>query len=201
MPSIYQLKSQFQNILRPIVDILAKFKISANQITILAMVISFITGILLYLFPNLPILLLAVPFVLLVRMALNAIDGMLAREHQMKTSLGAILNELGDVISDAVLYLPFGLISGVNTTFVVLFVLVATLTEMTGVIAIQIGAQRRYDGPFGKSDRAFIMSIIGVVLGFGISAEVWLDYTFVSMLLLSILTVINRARKALEEIA
>jgi len=36
-------------------------------------------------------------------MALNAIDGMLAREHHMQSKLGAILNELGDVVSDTVL--------------------------------------------------------------------------------------------------
>lgn len=40
-------------------------------------------------------------------MTLNALDGMLARECNQKTRLGAILNETGDVISDIVLYLPF----------------------------------------------------------------------------------------------
>src|SRR5947207_2460802 len=49
---------------------------------------------------------------LFIRMALNAVDGMLAREHGMKSKLGAILNELGDVVSDAALYLPFALLAG-----------------------------------------------------------------------------------------
>ena len=39
--------------------------------------------------------------VLFLRMALNAIDGMLAREFNQKTNLGAYLNELTDVISVA----------------------------------------------------------------------------------------------------
>ena len=47
--------------------------------------------------------LLLIPVVLVLRMALNAIDGMLAREHGMRTRLGALLNELGDVISDSAL--------------------------------------------------------------------------------------------------
>ncbi len=38
-------------------------------------------------------------------MALNAIDGMLAREFNQQSTLGAILNEVGDIISDAALYL------------------------------------------------------------------------------------------------
>ena len=50
---------------------------------------------------------LLVPLVLFKRMALNAIDGMLAREHGMKSALGGFLNELADVISDAAIYLPF----------------------------------------------------------------------------------------------
>jgi CDP-diacylglycerol--glycerol-3-phosphate 3-phosphatidyltransferase len=42
-------------------------------------------------------------------MALNAIDGMLAREHGQASRLGAVLNELGDVVADAGLYLPLAL--------------------------------------------------------------------------------------------
>ena len=36
--------------------------------------------------------------------------------------------------------------------------------EMAGVVAVQIGAERRYDGPMGKSDRAFTF---GLLHGFG----------------------------------
>ena len=39
-------------------------------------------------------------------MALNAIDGMLAREFNQKSRLGGYLNEITDVVSDAALYLP-----------------------------------------------------------------------------------------------
>ena len=55
-------------------------------------------------------LLLLLPRGCFARMALNAIDGMLAREHGQKIELGALLNELGDVVSDAALYLPFALV-------------------------------------------------------------------------------------------
>lgn len=133
-------------------------------------------------------------------MALNAIDGMLAREHNMMSSLGAILNELGDVLSDAALYLPLAVIAGINPTLIVLVVLIAVISEMTGVIAIQIGAQRRYDGPMGKSDRAFVFGAIGLILGLGYSAQPWLDYVLIVMLVLLSLTVINRSKRALEEV-
>jgi CDP-diacylglycerol--glycerol-3-phosphate 3-phosphatidyltransferase len=50
---------------------------------------------------------LLIPLWMFLRMAFNAIDGLLAREFGQKSRLGAYLNELTDVISDAALYLPF----------------------------------------------------------------------------------------------
>ncbi len=66
-------------------------------------------------------------------MALNAIDGMLAREHAMQTPLGAMLNELGDVVSDAALYLPLCWVPGLSPVLVVAVVLVAGLIIGLGV--------------------------------------------------------------------
>ncbi|HAI69742.1 MAG TPA: hypothetical protein DCM38_09965, partial [Gammaproteobacteria bacterium] len=140
------------------------------------------------------------PLILFVRMGLNAIDGLLAREHDMQTPLGAILNELGDVVADAGLYLPFALLPGVMPSLVVILVLLAIVSEMTGVIGVQIGASRRYDGPFGKSDRAFAFGIIALLLGLGISADVWLNIVLEIMIAFSILTIFNRAYQALKEV-
>ena len=200
MGSIYDLKPKFQNLLRPIVSKLAAMGVTANQVTILAMLLSFVAGGFIYFFPTQLWPLLAIPVVLFLRMALNAIDGMLAREHDMKSSLGAILNELGDVLSDVALYLPLAIINGIDAILIVLVVLMAVISEMTGVIAVQIGAQRRYDGPMGKSDRAFIFGVIGLVLGLGYAPQPWLDYVLIVMLVLSGVTITNRASRALKEI-
>ena len=201
MPSIYDLKPKFQNLLRPINSKLVDKGVTANHITILAMIISLIAGGLIAIFPDHHWPLLLVPLVLFVRMALNAIDGMLAREHDMKSSLGAILNELGDVLSDVALYLPLALVAGVNASWLVLVVMLSIVSEMAGVVAIQIGATRRYDGPMGKSDRAFLFGVIALVLGLGFSATPWLTYLLIIMFILLCITIVNRARNALEEIA
>jgi CDP-diacylglycerol--glycerol-3-phosphate 3-phosphatidyltransferase len=133
-------------------------------------------------------------------MALNAIDGMLAREHDMKSPLGAILNELGDVVSDTVLYLPLVYVPGVPALYIVLIVTLSIISEMTGVVAIQIGAQRRYDGPMGKSDRAFAFGLLALLIAVGIAPGPWTVYYLAVMAVLLCLTVINRARCALKEI-
>jgi len=200
MPSIYDLKPRFQSLLRPLVNALASSGVTANQVTVTAMLLSFATGLMIYLAPTEHQLLLAIPVILFIRMALNAIDGMLAREHDMKSPLGAILNELGDVLSDAALYLPLALIAGISAQWLILAVVLAVACEMTGVIAVQIGAQRRYDGPMGKSDRAFVFGLIGLLLGLGIQPQPWVDYLLLATCLMLVVTIVNRSRRALGEL-
>jgi len=132
-------------------------------------------------------------------MALNAIDGMLAREHGQKSRLGAVLNEIGDVIADTALYLPFALVPGFDPLQIVLIVILAILTEMTGVVAIQIGATRRYDGPMGKSDRAFLFGLFALLLALGVAPGKWQQIAQPAMIALLIITILNRARRALAQ--
>jgi CDP-diacylglycerol--glycerol-3-phosphate 3-phosphatidyltransferase len=200
MLTIYDLKPRFQNLLRPITRWLATHNITANQVTLLALGLSIITGMFLAMNATQPKAFLILPVILFMRMALNAIDGMLAREHHMKSPLGAILNELTDVISDAALYLPFALVPLVSLWLIIMIVMMAILSEMIGVIAIQIGASRRYDGPMGKSDRAFIFGVTGLALGLGVNVGTWLNVVLAAVLVLTSWTIINRARQALLEI-
>jgi len=201
MASIYAIKPAFQNLLRPLCRRLAERGITANQVTIAALLLSIMTGVLLAFGRTQAAVFALLPLVLFVRMALNAIDGMLAREHAMQSALGAILNELCDVVSDVALYLPFALVPGLSPWLLVMLVISAVISEMTGVIAVQIGATRRYDGPMGKSDRAFVFGAVGLALAAGMSPGVWLDGLFAAVLALTLLTIVNRARHALREVA
>ena len=198
--TIYNLKPKFQALLRPVCRQLAGKGITANQVTLAALVLSLSGGIAIYFFGNCSVLFLLIPVVLFVRMSLNAIDGMLAREHNMKSPLGAILNEMGDVVSDAVLYLPFAFVPGISPTLIITIVLLSIFIEMMGVVAVQIGASRRYDGPFGKSDRAFFFGLVALLLGCGINAGLWLTVLLWITVILSIVTLLNRAHRALTEI-
>ncbi|HMI54231.1 MAG TPA: CDP-alcohol phosphatidyltransferase family protein [Candidatus Saccharimonadales bacterium] len=199
MPSVYGLKPKFQNLLRPVVRGLARAGVTANQITVAALLLSLTTGgVIGWSRGGRSLLLL--PLVLFLRMALNAIDGMLAREHNMKSALGAILNELGDVIADAGMYLPLAVVPEFNAWMMVGIVLLATLSEMTGVVGVQIGASRRYDGPMGKSDRAFAIGLLGLLAGLHVPIQAFVPYAQILILILLVLTIFNRARKALAEL-
>ncbi len=197
MASVYDLKPAFQRLLRPAVGALARAGVTANQVTIAALLLSVATGGALLALPEQRWLLLLVPAVLFIRMALNAVDGMLAREHNMKSRLGAVLNELGDVLSDSALYLPLAAVWAVPAWIVVAIVLAAVIGEMAGVVAIQIGAERRYDGPMGKSDRAAVFGLLCILAGLGVPQQPWLVWVLYGVLALSCLTILNRARRAL----
>jgi len=198
MPSVYQLKPRFQALLRPLVAALARQGVTANQVTLLAALLSLLTGLALWLSGGARWALLLVPAVLLLRMALNAVDGMLAREHGQRSSLGAVLNELGDVVSDAALYLPFAAVPGVDGVLVVAIVVLGIIGEMAGVVAVQIGADRRYDGPLGKSDRALAFGLLALLLGAGVTPGRWTSVALASIAALGALTILNRSRRALR---
>jgi CDP-diacylglycerol--glycerol-3-phosphate 3-phosphatidyltransferase len=199
MPSIYDLKPKFQNLLRPVVNGLARSGVTANQVTIAALLLSLTAGGIIARAHG-GRMLLVLPAVLFARMALNAMDGMLAREHNQKSPLGAILNELGDVVADVGLYLPLAVVPEFDPWLVVGVVFLSILSEMTGVIGVQIGASRRYDGPFGKSDRAFLFGLLALLLGFHVPISRFISWVLELMILLSVLTILNRARRALLEL-
>ncbi|MGU3494971.1 CDP-alcohol phosphatidyltransferase family protein [Xanthobacteraceae bacterium A53D] len=198
--TIYALKPAFQGLLRPIVGALAARGVTANQVTLAAMAGSLIVGLgvglAVYQGGHLWAF-LVMPVFLFVRMALNAVDGMLAREHGQKSDLGAFLNEIGDVVSDAALYAPFALVAPFGPLGIGLFIVLSIVSEFAGVTAQAIGAPRGYEGPLGKSDRAFVLGALALWVGlFPLPAWAWpLPYVLCAVLLL---TIRNRIAAALR---
>jgi CDP-diacylglycerol---glycerol-3-phosphate 3-phosphatidyltransferase len=200
IPTIYDLKPAFQKLLNPVLVGLAAKGVTANQVTISATLLSIISGGCIFAFHTSSWPLFALPFVLFIRMALNAIDGLLARKFNMASPLGAVLNEMGDVVSDCALYLPFMCLPNVNAGLIVAINLLAVLGEMMGVVAIQIGAQRQYDGPLGKSDRAFAFGLLALILASCEIPSTWVSIYLSILVVLATWTIFNRAIKALNEI-
>lgn len=189
--SIYALKPRFQALLRPLAAVLYRAGVTANQVTVLACVVSVALGGWLALAPRAEGLFVLVPLWLAVRMALNAIDGMLAREFGQASTLGAYLNELGDVVSDSALYAPFALLSGSSAWLVGTIIVLAVISEMAGVL----GRPRRYDGPMGKSDRAFVFGAAGLLVGLGVPMATALNWLWGTLIVLLLITIANRVRR------
>ena len=173
MVSVYDLKPRFQTLLRPLCARLAAIGVTANQVTTAAAVMSIALGCLVAATGGRAWTLFLVPPVLFVRMALNAIDGMLAREFAQKSRLGAVLNELGDVVSDTALYLPFAVIPGVSAILTGLVVAIAIMTEMAGVVAIRVSAARAAMTGRSESDRALFFGALALALAAGVRPGLW----------------------------
>lgn len=198
--SIYALKPKFQALLRPLVRRLYQAGVTANQVTLAACIVSVALGLWLAVEPR-PTLFLLIPLWMFIRMAFNAIDGMLAREFGQKSNLGAYLNELTDVVSDACLYLPFAFLLHFPALGVGVFIVLSVTVEMTGVIGLMVGASRCYDGPFGKSDRAFAIGALALAIGLGLPVQGWQALVFPAMSALCAWTIVRRVRQGLRESA
>jgi CDP-diacylglycerol--glycerol-3-phosphate 3-phosphatidyltransferase len=198
--TLYSLKPAFQDLLRPLASRIVRAGGTANQVTIGAMALSLAAGALAA-FGGSPRQFLAIPFCLAVRMALNAIDGMMAREFCQKSRLGAYLNEIGDVVSDAALTLPFALVPGVGLWPVGAAMLLAIISEFAGVLGPAVGASRRYDGPMGKSDRALAFGALATWIGLGLPTGAVLAGLVWLIAALTAVTIVNRIRAGLSEAA
>lgn len=196
MPTIYDLKPRFQQLLRPFTRTLHRAGFTANAVTLAAAVASVAYGALMSYGVRWRWPFLFLPLFMFVRMAFNAVDGMLAREHNQQSKAGAILNETGDVVSDAALFAPFALLPGVQPALVALVIFLSTLTEFVGVLAQVVGGTRRYDGPLGKSDRAALFGAIGLAVGLGWPVHAYLNTAFAIAAALLCWTGWNRARHA-----
>ena len=197
--SIYALKPRFQALLRPLAAQLARGGVTANQVTIAAATISVVVGVFVAWRAPERTPFLLIPVWMLARMTLNALDGMLAREFGQQSRLGACLNELGDIMADVALYAPFALLppfSGFGIAAVIIFAIIA---ELAGVMGPMIGASRRYDGPFGKCDRAFAFGALGLWAGLGGALPESLQLILPLFVLLLIATIVNRVQGALSE--
>lgn len=198
MASLYDWKPAFQERLRPYAERLHEHGITPNQVTLAAVALSALEGAFLLAWPGAWLPLLLLPAVLFIRLALNAIDGMLAREHEAASKSGKILNELGDVLADGFLYLPLMAVPGAPGALIALSVLAGIATEFTGVLAEPISGERRYDGPFGKSERAALFAAVGLLLALGAGPGWWFDLLMLASILFSARTAWNRAEAAMR---
>jgi CDP-diacylglycerol---glycerol-3-phosphate 3-phosphatidyltransferase len=197
--SLSILKPLFQRALRPVAGVLVRSGCTANQITISALVGSLLVGAILMLDDHRPILFALLPVWLLVRMALNTIDGVLAIEFGQKSRTGAVLNEAGDIVSDVALYAPLTSVAPFTPPSVVLIIVLAAVSEFVGMTSSWLNAGRRCEGPFGKSDRAVAFGAIAAwfaIVGSLPAAAAFLMPAFAVLLLA---TIANRLRFATSE--
>ena len=198
MISVYQIKPAFQKLLQPLLKSLFKNGITANQITVFSILFSSGLGLMFLQYNTFRVILLLLPLGLLIRMALNALDGMMAKQFNMQSKLGEVLNEMGDVISDLFIILPFIILPQMDAWIIILFAILTILNEFSGILSKGINGERRYDGPMGKSDRAFFIGLFCIVYFFWDGIESYVNWIFGLASILVIFSTLIRLKKALQ---
>lgn len=199
MISIYKLKPRFQELLRPMLTLLHKAGVTANQITISSIILSAVIGICFWFGDKNKLLFLALPAGLLLRMALNALDGMMAKTYNQSSKAGELLNEVGDVVSDLFIFFPLLKFGYPHVYVVVVFMCLSVVNEFCGVLANAISGVRRYDGPMGKSDRAFVVAVFGILKFFEVDTSRYFLPCMLIVIVLLILSTIVRVKRTLSQ--
>ena len=198
MISVYDIKPKFQKLLFPLLTVLRRLGITPNHITVFSILFSFLIGFLFLQATENKIFYLVVALGLLLRMGLNALDGMMANKYNLKSTKGEILNEIGDVISDIAIYFPLLYFENLKFEYVVLFIVLSVINEFCGVLAKSISGERRYDGPMGKSDRALFIGILSIYLFFSQEAHYFINYILILVIILMILSSYLRLINAMK---
>ena len=198
MISIYKIKPKFQKLLIPILKLLRGLRISPNAITIFSIILSFALSYFFWNNSDNSLYLLIVAFGLFLRMMLNALDGMMARIYNLQSKLGEILNEVGDIVSDVAIYFPLILFESLRIEIAIIFILLTIINEFCGLMAKVISRKRRYDGPMGKSDRAFLIGIICIVYYFTNGLNPYINYIIGGSSILMILSSYIRLTKSIN---
>lgn len=197
MISVYKLKPKFQQLLMPILTFLHHKRVTANQITMGSILLSLVIAVMFWYADRMPMFYLALPIGLLLRMAFNALDGMMARLFNQTSKKGEVLNEVGDIVSDVMIFFPLLKFHPESLYLVVCFIVLSVINEFCGLIGKVVANDRRYDGPMGKSDRALLLGVYGILSLLHILITTFSGYIFAALCLLLILSSITRLRKAL----
>jgi phosphatidylglycerophosphate synthase len=124
-----------------------------DLITISALIVSVLGGAALYGARWYPLLLLLVPVATLVRTALNALDGLVARSSGLARPWGEVLNECCDRFADVSLFVGLLLAPGSNVPTGCAALVLMLISSYVGTVAKAAGGKRQYGGIMGKADR------------------------------------------------
>jgi len=175
---IYSIKPKFQVFLKPAERFCVRWKIHPTLINILALLLSIIGGIVLYFAGRHPLWLIYIPIMAFVRTALNALDGMVARDLKVKNqAFGEVLNEFMDRISDASIFFGLALAPYTNLVLGSAVTIIILLNSYLSIVSKAAGGSRQYGGFMGKADRMIYVGIMAVLI------LIWKDYSFGNYLL------------------
>jgi CDP-diacylglycerol--glycerol-3-phosphate 3-phosphatidyltransferase len=196
---LYRLKPASQRMVAPVADWLVRRRVPADFVTWLAVPVGAAGGIALAASEAVPWLLWLVPAAAAIRLALNLLDGMIARATGSAHPLGELWNELADRLADVLFIGGLALHPAIDPRLPLLAVVGAVLASYVGITAKAAGGRRQYGGVMSKPGRMGTLAIVAPV-AFLTSDAWWLVLGCWMILIGAILTLAQRIRGARDEL-
>ena len=197
---IYAVKPWFRGRLSGATDALVRRRVTPDQVTAAGLVASVLGGLAVWAGDGAPGVWLAVPVLAFVRIAANALDGLVAQRANLARAAGELFNETADRLADAAFLLPLATVTGVAGWLPFAAVAAAELASFVGITARAAGGSRRYDGPMGKPDRMAVVGVAAVVAAFVERPDLAWTAALAVIGAGALVTAANRYRKAHREL-
>ena len=162
---LYSAKPWFVRRLRGLEDSFVELGVSANSLSLLAVIASAVAGLAIVggAWFDHPGLWLIVAPLCIVRLALNALDGSVARRSRTDRPSGAAINEIADRASDALLIGPLAAVA--SPPIVVVALVTTFLVSTMGLVATFVTGSRDNGGPVAKADRVALVAAAALIAG------------------------------------
>jgi CDP-diacylglycerol--glycerol-3-phosphate 3-phosphatidyltransferase len=199
MAGIYLAKPAFQRSLRGIEDWLVLRRVHPDVLTYAALGLSMLGGAALYLAPERTWLLGTLPAVAVVRTALNALDGLVAKRTGVARPWGEVLNEFCDRLADVALIGAVALAAPSAHFLGACTVVLMLLNSYLGILSKAAGGPRQYAGPMGKADRMIalaIFSVLALFLPLGLVYNALLGLVLAGL----VVTLVQRTRRTYRDL-
>lgn len=146
-------------------------------------------------------LLLCIPVFLFMRMAMNTLDGLLAREYGTGSVAGEICNEALDIVGDTLAYGSLLFIPNAPSLHITLFLVLTWMAEYVGVLGKGLpGGIRRHETVLGgKPDRAMWLGLLALLLFFLPQMQQYIGGYLLLVSFFVFITSVVRIRKILQE--
>ncbi|MGE3273426.1 MAG: CDP-alcohol phosphatidyltransferase family protein [Chloroflexota bacterium] len=193
MAGIYVIKPAFQRSLGGIERWLVARRVHPDWLTGAALVLSILGGVCLYAAPGRLWPLALVPLIAVVRTALNALDGLVARSTGLARPWGEVFNELSDRLADVAMLGGLAIAAPSNLLLGAGAIIMMLLSSYLAILSKAAGGRRQYMGPMGKADRMVLLAV-GTPFGF-VLPLVWVYNGLLTIVLVGcLLTLIRRAQ-------
>jgi archaetidylinositol phosphate synthase len=127
-----------------------------------------------------------------IRISLNALDGLVARELKVKNrKFGEVLNEITDRLSDVAIFGGLAFASYVNRQLALLAIILILLNSYLSILSKAAGGKRQYGGLAGKADRMLYLSLASILVLIFKEANI-MNYLFIFLSIATIITFIQR---------